>query len=209
MTDTAEYAEITSAAELREYVGEPMPQTEAEERPRLHERDKEWLAASPFCLIATSDAEGNCDVSPRGDPVGFTHVVDDYTVAIPDRPGNRRLDGFMNIMSNPHAGLIYLLPGRTETLRINGRARLLRAAPYFDQMVVKGHRPRLALVVEIDTVFLHCSKAFMRSKLWKPETWDPDAVPPHARLVKDVLGRTETLEELADRDARANDVQTL
>lgn len=129
-----------------------------------------WLAASPFCLVATANAEGNCDVSPKGDPPGFTLVLDDSTVAIPERIGNRRADGFHNILRNPHVGLIYLIPGRNDTLRINGRATLIRDAPWFDQLIVKGHRPQLAVVVAIDTIFFHCAKAFMRSALWQPET---------------------------------------
>jgi PPOX class probable FMN-dependent enzyme len=196
--DTVALSEITSHAELRELLGEVHPRAATKDRPRLHERDRQWLANSPFCLIATSAADGTCDVSPKGDPPGFTLVLDDTTIAIPERPGNRRGDGYHNIVSNPHVGLIYLLPGRGETLRINGRARLVRDAPFFDQMVVKGHRPILALVVEIEQIFFHCAKAFLRSELWKPETWRPDAVPPQAQLVKDVQRVPESLEELQE-----------
>jgi hypothetical protein len=196
MTSAAAYTPISSEAELRELLGEPMPRAVTKERTRLHERDREWLAASPFCLIATAGAAGNCDVSPKGDPPGFTHVIDDTTIAIPDRPGNRRADGFRNILANPHVGTVFLVPGRTETLRINGTARLLRDAPFFDDMVVKGHRPRLALVIGIEQIFFHCAKAFMRSALWKPETWDPGALPSHAAIVKSVQDTPETLEEL-------------
>lgn len=190
------WAEIGSEGELRELLGEVMPRAATKERVRLHERDREWLATSPFCLIATSDAEGNCDVSPKGDPAGFVHVIDDTTIAVPDRPGNRRADGFVNILGNPHVGLIFLIPGRNETLRINGRARLVREAPFFDEMIVKGHRPRLAVVVEIEQIFFHCAKAFMRSQLWKPESWNPEVLPSHARLLKEVQVVEETLEEL-------------
>ncbi|MFI7130498.1 pyridoxamine 5'-phosphate oxidase family protein [Nonomuraea sp. NPDC050153] len=190
------WAEIGSEAELRELLGEVMPRAATKERVRLHERDREWLAASPFCLIATSDDEGTCDVSPKGDPAGFVHVIDDATIAIPDRPGNRRADGFRNILKNPHVGLIFLIPGRHETLRVNGRARLLRDAPFFDEMIVKGHRPHLALVVEIEQIFFHCAKAFLRSSLWKPDSWEPEVLPSHARLVKDVQKVEESLEQL-------------
>jgi len=193
---TTALSEITSEAELRELLGEVHPRAAAKDRPRLHQRDREWLAASPFCLIATSDAEGNCDVSPKGDPPGFALVLDDTTIAIPERPGNRRADGYRNILANPHVGLIFLVPGRGETLRVNGRARLVRDAPFFDRMVVKGHRPVLAVVVEIEQIFFHCAKAFLRSSLWKPETWNPDALPSHARLVKDVQEVKESVEEL-------------
>ncbi|MFF5264012.1 pyridoxamine 5'-phosphate oxidase family protein [Actinomadura viridis] len=191
-----EFTEITSETELRELLGEPLPRAVTKERTALHDWDREWLARSPFCLIATSDAEGNCDVSPKGDPPGFTQVLDATTIAVPERPGNRRADGYRNVLANPHVGLIYLVPGRGETLRINGRARLVRDAPFFDAMVVKGHRPILALVVEIEQIFFHCAKAFMRSALWKPESWEPDALPSQARMVKEIQRVEETLEDL-------------
>ncbi|GAA2403443.1 pyridoxamine 5'-phosphate oxidase family protein [Nonomuraea africana] len=191
-----DWTEIKSEEELRDLLGEVLPRAVTKERVALHERDREWLANSPFCLIATADASGACDVSPKGDPAGFTHVIDDTTIAIPDRPGNRRADGFRNVLANPHVGLLYLIPGRGETLRINGRARLISEAPFFDQMIVKGHRPKLAMVVEIEQIFFHCAKAFMRSHLWKPETWNPEALPSHATIVKSVQKTAESLEEL-------------
>jgi len=189
-------AEVKSEAELRELLGTPAPRVITKERTRLHGRDVEWLAASPFCLIATSGADGTCDVSPKGDPPGFALVLDDTTIAIPERPGNKRADGFRNILANPHVGLIFVIPGRKETLRINGRARLIRDAPFFDDMIVKGHRPQLALLVEIEQIFFHCMKSFMRAQLWEPESWHPEAVPPHAVIAKSVQPREETLEEL-------------
>ncbi|WP_229398682.1 pyridoxamine 5'-phosphate oxidase family protein [Micromonospora okii] len=188
--------EITSHEELRELLGTPNARAANKERRVLHERDRQWLAASPFCLVATAGADGTCDVSPKGDPPGFTLVLDDTTIAVPERPGNRRADGYRNILDNPHVGLLYLIPGRTDTLRINGRARLVRDAPFFDDMVVKGHRPILAVVVEIEQIFYHCAKAFFRSELWRPETWQPDALPSRARLVKEVEIVGESLEEL-------------
>ncbi|MGH8880038.1 MAG: MSMEG_1061 family FMN-dependent PPOX-type flavoprotein, partial [Stackebrandtia sp.] len=162
--------EVESAFELRELMGHPHTRAVRKERTELAEMDRGFLAASPFCLVATSDAAGNCDVSPKGDPAGFAVVLDDRTIAIPERPGNKRADGFHNILSNPHVGLLFLLPGRGDTLRINGRARIIKDAPFFDRMVVKGHRPRFAVLVDIEGVYYHCAKAFMRSKLWKSET---------------------------------------
>jgi PPOX class probable FMN-dependent enzyme len=188
--------EITSEAELRELLGSPTPRAAAKERPSLHELDKQWLAQSPFCLIATAGADGSCDVSPKGDPPGFTLVLDDTTIAIPDRPGNRRTDSFRNVLANPHVGLLFLVPGRGDTLRINGRARLVREAPFFDRMIVKGHRPKVALVVEIEEIFFHCSKAFLRSALWKPETWNPEALPSRARISKSLERPDDALEDL-------------
>jgi uncharacterized protein len=196
MTTATGYTAISSAAELRDLLGEPSGRAVTKERVRLKERDREWLAASPMCLIATADASGNCDVSPKGDPPGFARVIDDTTIAIPERRGNRRADGFLNILANPHVGTIFLVPGRTETLRINGRARLVRDAPFFDQMVVKGHRPQLALVLDIEQIFFHCAKAFLRSALWRPDTWNPGALPSHAAIVKSVQQTPESLAEL-------------
>jgi uncharacterized protein len=188
--------EITTAAELDQIFGVPSSRAANKIRKILHERDKEWLARSPFCLIATAGANGTCDVSPKGDPAGFVRVLDDMTIAIPDRPGNRRVDGFRNIVENPNVGLIFLVPGRTDTLRVNGRARLVRDAPFMADMGVKGHTPTVAIVVAIEEIFHHCSKAFMRSDLWKPETWRPDLLPSRAQIVKSVEGVEETLEEL-------------
>jgi uncharacterized protein len=193
------YTEITSAAELRELLGAPSGRSVTKERSRLHALDREWLAASPFCVLATCDAAGNCDASPKGDPAGhLVHVLDDATIAIAERPGNKRADGYLNVLSNPHVGIISLVPGRTETLRINGRARLLRDAPFFADLEVRGHRPILALLVEIDTIFFHCAKAFMRSELWRPETWQPGVLPSHAAITKAVQETSETLDELED-----------
>ncbi|MDA3625630.1 pyridoxamine 5'-phosphate oxidase family protein [Saccharopolyspora sp. WRP15-2] len=194
--ELAGLVEVTSEAELRDVIGEPLQRVRDKARPALHEIDRQWLAASPFCLIATAGADGSCDVSPKGDPAGFTLVLDDTTIAIPERPGNRRADGYRNILANPHVGLVYFLPGRGDTLRINGRARLVRDAPFFDDMVVKGHRPVLAVVVEIEEIFHHCAKAFLRSGLWKPETWQPDAVPSRPQIAKLMERPDEPLAEL-------------
>jgi len=198
-------AEIGSVDELRDLLGVPAGRAVTKERTRLHAMDREWLATSPFCVIATSDAHGNCDASPKGDPAGhLVYVLDDATVAVPERPGNRRGDGYGNVLSNPHAGIISIIPGRNETLRINGRARLLRDAPFFGDMAVRGSRPIMALVIDIEQIFFHCAKAFMRSQLWRPETWQPDTLPSHAALVKAVQDTPETLEELQDYYAPEN-----
>ncbi|GAB3913614.1 phosphohydrolase [Microlunatus endophyticus] len=190
-------AEITSVEELEALIGTPAPNAANKERDRLHELDVQWLAASPFCVISTSDAHGNCDASPKGDPAGqLAYVIDDRTIAIAERPGNKRVDGYRNILANPHVGLLFLIPGRGDTLRINGRARLVTDAPFFDDLVVKAHRPLLAIVVEIDTVFHHCAKAFMRSKLWQPDTWQPDVVPNRPKIAKALERKDDDLAEI-------------
>ncbi|KRA31210.1 MULTISPECIES: pyridoxamine 5'-phosphate oxidase family protein [unclassified Nocardioides] len=192
------WTEITSDDALSALLGEPTAAARAKERATLTEVDRDWLAATPFCFLGTADAEGRCDVSPKGDPAGhLVHVVDDQTIAIAERPGNRRADGYRNILANPQVGLNFLIPGRGDTLRINGRARLVSDAPFFDEMVVKGHRPLLAVVVEIETVFFHCAKAFLRSQLWQPESWNPDGTVPRRAVLAHRLERPDTpLEEL-------------
>ncbi|HWU05128.1 MAG TPA: MSMEG_1061 family FMN-dependent PPOX-type flavoprotein [Streptomyces sp.] len=163
---------LRSAEQLREILGEPWPIVIDKVHDELTEGDLDLLARAPFCAVSTSDADGNCDTSPRGGAPGFTRVLDSRTLALPDLPGNRRGDSFHNILSNPHVGLLYLIPGVMTVLRINGRARILTDAPFFDGMAVKGRRPDLALVVEIDEIYLHCSASLKRSGVWAPRTWE-------------------------------------
>ncbi len=191
--------EITSEAEPREALGGyPSGRAVTKERPSLHPLQVEWLRTSPFCVLATSDADGNCDASPKGDPAGqLIHVLDPQTIVIAERPGNKRADGYLNVLANPHVGLLALIPGRDDTLRVNGRARIVRDAPWFDELAVRGKRPVLALVIEIDQVFSHCAKAFMRSGLWKPGEWpSAEHIPSVAALTKAVQDTPESLEEL-------------
>jgi uncharacterized protein len=187
---------ITTETELRALLGSPSGGAVSKERDRLHELDRAWIAASPFLLMATSAGDGTCDVSPKGDPAGFVHVLDDRTLVMPERPGNRRADGWVNVLSNPHVGLIFLVPGRTDTLRVNGRATLVREAPFLDDLVVRGHRPLLALVVQVEQVFHHCAKAFLRSQLWDPESWNPDAIPRRSVIARDLERPGADLAEL-------------
>lgn len=194
--DTSQIARVTSPEELRTLVGEPSERVRTKVRTSLHELHRAWLRHSPFCLVATSAADGSCDVSPKGDPPGFAHVLDERTLVIPDRPGNRRVDGFLNLLSNPRVGLVFLIPGRGDTLRVNGRATLVRDAPFFDDLVVEGHRPTLALLVEVEEVFFHCAKAFLRSRLWDPASWRPEEVPPRAVIAKGIDRPDDSLEEL-------------
>ncbi|GAA1920899.1 pyridoxamine 5'-phosphate oxidase family protein [Nocardioides lentus] len=181
--------------------GEPSDAARDKDRDRLHELDRAWLEASPFCVLATADASGRLDASPKGDPAGrLVHVLDDRTIALAERPGNRRADGYRNVLSDPGVGLISFIPGRGDTLRINGRGRLVSEASWFDALEVRGHRPVLALVVEVEQVFHHCAKAFLRSGLWDPATWDPEArVPRRAVLARTLERPGDSLETL---DAR-------
>lgn len=187
--------EVTSVEELRALVGEPTDRVAKKVRPELLPVHLEWLARSPFAFVATTDADGRVDVSPKGDPPGFAHVIDSRTIAIPERPGNRRVDGYLNVLSNPHVGTNFLVPGRGDTLRINGTATVLRDADYFDALANRGRRPILALEVAVEEVFFHCAKAFMRADLWSPETWKPDVLPTPAEIAH-VLNKGSNLEEL-------------
>jgi PPOX class probable FMN-dependent enzyme len=195
-------AEIHDVETLRAVLGTPMARAVAKDRDRLQDVHVAWLEASPFCLLATSGADGSCDVSPKGDPAGsLVHVVDDRTLAIAERPGNRRADGYLNLLENPHVGLLFLVPGRGDTLRVNGRARLLRTDEdppvYLDALVVKGHRPVLVCEVAVEQVFFHCAKAFLRSELWQPGSWDPDGVPSRPEIAHALERSDQTLEEVA------------
>lgn len=198
--DEATYDEVRTVEELETLVGVPVARVRDKVRPVLGPVHRDWLAASPFCVLATADADGRCDASPKGDPAGsLVHVVDERTIAIAERPGNRRVDGYRNVLANPFVGLNFLIPGRGDTLRVNGRARLVRSAPFFDAMVVRGHRPVLALVVDVEEVFFHCAKAFLRSRLWDPDSWDPEGtVPRRAVIAKEHEADPRSAEELEE-----------
>jgi uncharacterized protein len=187
---------VTDPDELRRIVGPVGERAANKVRRTLGSLHRQWIAACPFVVVATSSPEGGVDASPKGDPPGFVHVLDDTTLVLPERPGNRRLDGYLNVLANPHVGLLFVIPGRTDTLRINGSARIVRDAPWFDDLVVKGHRPMLALEVRVEEVFFHCGKAFLRSDMWKPETWRPEAVPSRAVIAQQIERPDESLEEL-------------
>ena len=144
---------ITSEEQLRAIVGDPHETVIKKVKTRLQDVHREWLAATPMIFVATSDADGRVDVSPKGDPAGkIAHVIDDRTIPIPERPGNRRVDGYLNILSNPRVGTISVIPGRGDTLRINGTARIVDDGPYFDDLAVRDQRPILAVEISTDEV---------------------------------------------------------
>jgi PPOX class probable FMN-dependent enzyme len=182
--------EVTTVEALRAIVGEPIAAVANKVKDRLSEAQQDWLSHSPLGFVATVGADGRVDVSPKGDPPGFVHIIDDTTIAIPERPGNKRVDGYLNVLARPHVGTVFLIPGRGDTLRINGSATIVADADYFDAMIVDGKRPILALEIAVEEVFFHCAKAFLRSDTWKPETWDPTAVPSVAQLAKAIKPET-------------------
>ncbi|HEY3107946.1 MAG TPA: pyridoxamine 5'-phosphate oxidase family protein [Chloroflexota bacterium] len=196
---------VRSEAELRAIVGEPTERAVNKQIDRLDEHCRSIIAASPFMLLGTASATGWCDVSPKGDAPGFVRVLDERTLAIPDRPGNKRLDSLRNIVQNPRVGLLFVVPGKGETLRVNGRATIVRDEPLLASLAFEGKRPLLAVVVEVEEAFAHCSKAFIRSHLWQPESWpDSSALPSIAQMVMDHARPTDlTLEELEAATAEA------
>lgn len=168
--------------------------------PSLDNYCREYISRSPFICLSTQHANGTADVSPRGDPAGFVHILDSNTIAIPDRPGNNRLDSLSNIISNPSVGLLFLIPGFDDTLRINGRAFLSRDPKLLETMSVRNRVPALSVVVEIREVFLHCAKAFRRAKLWQPESLqDRQQLPSLATIVTEQISGEALTESEATR----------
>jgi PPOX class probable FMN-dependent enzyme len=195
--------EVNTVEELRAIVGQPDKYVANKVKDRLSAMHRDWLAHSPLGFVATADARGRVDVSPKGDPPGFVHVIDDTTIAIPERPGNKRVDGHLNVLQRPHVGTLFLIPGRGDTLRINGTAQIVADAEYFDMMSVNGKRPILALEIAIEEVFFHCAKAFLRSDAWDPSTWNPTAVPSVAQIAK-AIRYDWSIEELEERYSEDN-----
>jgi PPOX class probable FMN-dependent enzyme len=165
---------IENEATLREIVPDPPQQAWAKEQPLIDEGCAEFIAASPLAVLATADGDGRCDASPRGGPAGFACVLDPGRLAFPDYSGNRRQDSHRNLLANPHVGLVFFVPGVKETLRVNGRAELSTDPVLLAGLTTGGAPPKLALVVQVETAFIHCGKALHRSELWDPSTWPED-----------------------------------
>jgi PPOX class probable FMN-dependent enzyme len=196
---------VTSVDTLRAIVGgEPSEVARRKQIPALDAHARAFIARSPFLLLGTSDAAGRCDVSPKGDAPGFVRVLDDHHLVIPDRPGNKRLDGMRNILANPHVGLIFLVPGNDFTLRVNGRAVITREPELLRTLDAQGKVPLLAIGVEVDEVFLHCARSFRRGRLWDQESWPgADALPSMPCMLYDQTGGAMSLEALEARNAQA------
>ena len=166
-------------------IGEPTRVVCMKVTDSLNELTRTFVERSPFVCIATSGRAGDCDVSPRGDPKGFVRILDDRTLVVPERPGNRLADTLRNIIANPHVGLLFILPGITETFRVNGRAWITDDAELLAPSTHEGKLPRLGIVVEIEEAYTQCSKAFIRSHLWDPSTFqDRDSLPTNGSILK-------------------------
>jgi PPOX class probable FMN-dependent enzyme len=179
---------LTSEPELRALIGVPGARSLKKERSSLDEHDRAFIAQSPFLLMASSNADGRCDVSPKGDAPGFVQIIDDRRLVIPERPGNKRLDGMLNLLANPHIGLIFLVPGRQETLRVNGKAWITRDTQLLERCIAQNKVPLVAIGVEVEQCFLHCPKAFIRSRLWQHQAWPAaEALPSMACVLFDQI----------------------
>jgi uncharacterized protein len=179
---------ITSVDQLRELVGAPSERARLKQLARLDVHCRAFIARSPFVVMSTADGAGRCDVSPKGDRPGFVLLLDDETLVIPDRPGNRRFDSLRNITENPGVGLLFIIPGMDETLRVNGSAQLARDQELLARLAVDGKPPLLAIVVHVEEAFLHCGKAFLRSQLWDPARHMPRAeLPTLSRMIQDQI----------------------
>lgn len=173
----------------------------------LDKHAKDYLARSPFMCISSQSDSGQADISPKGDPRGFVKILDEKTLLIPDRPGNNRLDTLTNILSNPSVGLIFMIPGYDETMRVNGKAKISRDPSLLSMLTVKDRAPTVAIIVEISEVFLHCAKAFRRSKLWDPaQLQDRSEMPSLINIVLDqTTGAPNDPKELDKLDADLED----
>lgn len=195
---------ITSEEQLRDIFGWPADRAVNKQLDHLDKHCRRIIEKSPFVLFGTSDGT-RCDVSPKGDAPGFIRVLDDKTIAVPDLPGNNRLDTLTNLIANPNVGMIFMVPGMNETLRINGRVTLVRDADLLQSMAVGNKLPKLAIVVDVEEVFTHCPKAFIRSNLWDSETWtNRSEIASYAEILRDHVGIVDCdLDELqAELDER-------
>jgi len=162
---------VTSEAQLRGVIGQPSALVTNKHIHALDDYCRRFIARSPFLLIASAGADGRLDVSPKGDPSGFVQVLDEHTLAIPERPGNRRADTFCNVLVNPNVALIFLVPGKGETLRVSGRACVVRDAWVREPLAVRGKVPEFVTIIEVQEMFFHCTKCVVRSGLWEPARW--------------------------------------
>jgi hypothetical protein len=191
---------VKSEAELRTVLGWPSERAVRKAVTALDTHCRAFIARSPFVLLSTADAAGKGDVSPKGDRPGFVLALDDHTLVVPDRPGNRRADSMTNILANPNVGLLFLVPGKGETLRVNGTARIVRDSDLLARMSVGGRQPTVAIAVNVEEAFIHCAKAMIRSSLWKPETWSAtEDLPTIAQVLMDHARLTDcTVEEVEE-----------
>jgi hypothetical protein len=186
MVQTPARERIADKQTLRELVGTPSERAVKKQLAALDPHCMAFIKHAPFMLLGTANADGRCDVSPKGDRPGFVEILNEHTIVIPDRPGNKRLDSLQNILANPHVGLLFLIPGMDETLRVNGTAELVRDDDLLERMAIDGMRPLLGILVHVEEAFLHCGRSFLRAHLWEPEHYMARGeMPSLARMITD------------------------
>ena len=196
---------IATTEELRGQVGEPIPAVQLKIWNKLEPSAVEFIRLSPFFVLATADAQGNLDVSPKGDGPGGVHVEDETTLLVPDRLGNRLVFGLQNVLENPHVGLLFMVPGTPETLRVNGRAELVRDPAVLERLAARGKPAVVAIRIRVDECFFHCAKAFLRAELWKPETWpDRQKISFGRMLFRENADVASQVDQAVEKDYREN-----
>lgn len=171
---------VHTEEELRELVGTPHEAVVRKSVSVIDETARAYIGQASMMFLSTSNRRGQCDVSPRGDCPGFVHVASEHHLVIPERPGNRRADSLSNILENPHVGLLFIIPGMEEVLRVNGRAAIMKGHPVFEELQFKGKAPTLGIVVEVEECFIHCPRALHQAGLWNHEEWLPKENRPSA-----------------------------
>jgi PPOX class probable FMN-dependent enzyme len=191
---------VETAEDLTALYGPPEAIVVSKVIDRIDRHCRDFIARAPFVLVATASAVGRCDVSPKGGAPGFVHVLDEHRLAIPDAPGNRLIDSLRNVRESGRAGLLFLIPGLEETLRVNGRAWLTRDPEIIERFGGEKKPPKVAIGMEVEEAFLHCAKAFKRSGLWRPDDWPRiDGLARPAVIWRDHMALAEmTLEEVQD-----------
>ncbi len=196
---------ISDEASLRALIGEPTELLRKKIATRLNRHTRRFIERAPFVCLATSAPDGSCDVSPRGDPAGFVRIIDDVTLLVPERPGNKLADTLRNILANPHVGMLFVIPGVTDTFRVNGRATLTTDPDLLAPSAVEGKPPRLGILVDVLEAYTQCSKAFLRSHLWDPSRFlERTALPSNGEIMAELAGvdADEYEQERAARYAR-------
>jgi PPOX class probable FMN-dependent enzyme len=199
---------VTSVDQLRGVIPPPGEPALRKEIAFLDEYCRELIARAPFMLLGTSNARGQCDVSPKGDVPGFVKVLDDHTLIIPDRPGNQRADSLRNILENPHVGMLFIIPGVEWTLRVNGGASIVLDDDLREMCVVNGKPPSLVIAVDVEEAYLHCPKCFIRSGVWDTEKWMPrEEQPNFAKISRDQAGYQQVPLEVVEKGLAASNAK--
>ena len=188
---------LTTADEVGAILGEQFDSQVNKVIDHIDEHCRAWIERSPFVVVSSASATGAMDVSPKGDPPGFVRVLDPKTLAVPERPGNHRGDTFLNVLENPHVGLMFIVPKRREVVRVSGTAVVVKDEPLLRSMAVGDKLPTLALLVRVQEAMFHCGKSMIRSHMWEPNLWGPvDGLPTYGRAVRDHAELERPLEEV-------------